>query len=1114
MRMKEATMNNKFDIFNHVAISAGAGSGKTYTLSRRYINILVGFNLFFEGESVRPQLGEIKTARPLEIVTITYTEAGALEMKSRIFGLIKNVLLYSDGLLDKKNDDFESISVAFEALEHEHSWIDHIKTVLALALSELSSATISTIHSYCLELIEQYGDYLKLDAKPKIIGDDDKIVAYTDAYRYVLNHEEEIIKEINQTLSLYQLSQIAQKYSFNAQFREAFNTYALLCEDENFSLRSIWMASILPAYKDRFEKGLASLGALAIQDPSKSEYCEAILANATIVLRGVGEWCEYPGQFRKNKKIEEETFEAVKALREATDKLRSKMINPDAEAHYMTTLKAIHALFVKVYEKFRSDLNAGGYTDFETILQQANTLLTYDIALPTRYFMVDEFQDTNSYQWGIITKAASKNSANIFIVGDEKQSIFSFQGSDVSVFARASRSIGIEKALSMDVNRRSDRFIITLVNDVFAPAMAQQERVVLESLNCCGDPKIDRCIELFNDYVHQPMIINDFEARYEPLETPETKGDGTIAILATPVDHTIPDCGDERKESLQELRHIASFIHEVTQGIHPQYSDVTSAYNEGKKAIAVLFDARKQMLPLKQCLLELGLRAKVSDSGNFYATKEVNDIFIVLKLLSIMDRLDWDNLYPKEKYVIVGALRSNVLRLSGDDIETCLREKYLPSTLERWKELSIYRPLHELISTIVEESALLHLYRHIKEYEQRCANIEKLIDLAHEYVLRSGSDLKGFVDELEAFIHNENVSEDEAFMIEEGVGSIEIVTMHGSKGLEWPMVIIGSMNRSFLGMSKQETLVYDRFEDKEMIGFKIGDYEPLVYKFIKDRINQKHLAERKRLFYVAMTRPEHHLVLSTAINDYGKERRLCRNCGTNNYFTLVNNFLGIDYEELYNRKIDRVENIDIYYPGEWKGIGIVPKEIEVIEPLMVEQLEFHRLMTIRPSGKIDPLSFLDEEVFDAGSAGTVVHKLLEKHWDELDREDIYEDYFTHYNVPESFKSNIIRMSRNFQKTAHYEKLKAGAQGYFEHDFVRVAQGNQVRGSIDLFYFDKEADGWVIVDFKTTALRGQDPETVMLENGYDQQLEFYAQYLESVVGDDKIVTKEICWLGVP
>lgn len=1108
--MKEATMN-KFDIFNHVAISAGAGSGKTYTLSRRYINILVGFNLFFEGGSVRPELKEIQTARPLEIVTITYTEAGALEMKSRIFGLIKNVLLYVDGLLDKEDDDFKSIKEAFNALEHDSCWMSHIKAVLTEALTELSSATISTIHSYCLELIEQYGDYLKLDAKPQIIGDDEKIVAYTDAYRYVLNHEEEIIKEINQTLSLYKLSQIAQKYSFNAQFREAFNTYATLCDDAEFSLRSLWMASILPTYKDRFEKGLASLGALAIQDPSKAEYCDTIMANATSVLQGFGEWCEYPGQLRKNKNIEEETFEAVKALRDAVNVLRWTMIDPSAEAHYITTLKAIHGLFVKVYEKFRSDLSAQGYTDFETILQQAGMLLEYDIALSTRYFMVDEFQDTNSYQWGIVTKAAAKNSANIFIVGDEKQSIFAFQGADVSVFGRASRSIGIEKPLSMEVNRRSDRSIIAFVNDVFVPAMAQQDRIELKPLCMIGDPKIDRCIELFNDYTGQPMIDNDFEARYEPLSTPEEKGEGTIAILATPVDHTITDCGDECNESLQELRHIASFIYEVTQGVHPQYRDVTSAYNEGNKAIAVLFDARKQMLPLKQCLLELGLRAKVSDSGNLYATKEVNDIFIVLKLLSIVDRLNWDDLKPKEKYVIVGALRSNILRLSGDEIEACFREKHLPDILGRWRDASFYRPLHEMIATIVDESSLLHLYRHIKEYEQRAANIELLIDMAHEFALRSGSNLRAFCDELEAFIHNENVSEEEAFVIEEGVGSIEIVTMHGSKGLEWPMVIIGSMNRSFLGMSKQETLVYDRFEDKEMIGFKIGDYEPLVYKFIKERINQKHLAERKRLFYVAMTRPEHHLVLSTAINEYGKGPRLCYNCGNNNYFTLINNVLGIDYEELYARNIEHAKNISIYYPGDWMGTGIAPKEIEVIPPLTIEPLEFHRFTTICPSGKIDPLSFLDEDVFDAGSAGTVVHKILEKHWDELDRDEIYENYFTQNNVPDNFKSNIIRMTRNFQQTSHYSKLKAGAEGYFEHDFVLMAEGSQIRGSIDLFYFDKEADGWVIVDFKTTALRGKDYETVILKNGYDIQLDMYEQYLSSVV-DEKIVSKEICWLN--
>lgn len=1104
-------MMNKFDIFEHVAISAGAGSGKTYTLSRRYINILVGFNLFYEGEEKVPEFSDIKPARPLDVVTITYTEAGALEMKSRIFSLIQSVLAYCDNNLSKKHDDFSSIQEAFKHLKEDAIWINHIKESLTQALSELSSATISTIHSYCLELIEQYGDFLKLDAKPQIIGDDEKIVAYTDAYRFVINNEKEIVKEMNQTISLYKLSQIAQKYSFDAQFRKAFNTYVALCEDTEFSLRSRWMATVLPAYKEIIEEGLRSIEAFVIQDATKADYCDALIANAITILQGEGEWHEYPGQLRKNKKMQEETFEAIKAFRDTLEQLRWAVFDPDAEKHYAATLQLIHALFVKVYDKFRYDLHAKGYTDFETILEQADKLLEHDIALNTRYFMVDEFQDTNSYQWGIITKAAAKNSANVFIVGDEKQSIFAFQGADVSVFSRAACALGIDTPLSMEINRRSDRSVIAFVNEVFASAMAIKEPVTLEPLQLDGSAHIQRCVALFNQYINENCIQSDFEAHYEPLATPIEKGEGSVAILATPVDQTVEDCKEECDTSLQELRHIASFIYEITQGLHPQYSDVTQAYKEGKKAIAVLFDARKQMLPLKQCLLELGLRAKVSDSGNFFDTKEVHDIFIVLKLLTIMDQLDWDNLYAKEKYIIIGALRSNILRLDGDGIHKCFINKELPVTLNRWRDLASYYPLDKLISTILEESALLHLYRHVSEYEQRSANIEKLLDMAYEYSLHEGSDLKSFCNDLEAFIHDENVSEEEALVIEEGVNSIEIVTMHGSKGLEWPLVIIGSMHRSFLGMSKQENLVYDKFEDKELVGFKVGTYEPLVYKFIKERINQKHLAERKRLFYVAMTRPEHHLVLSSAINRYKKGVRLCFNCGNNNYFSLVSNVLGIDYEELYAQTLKEIKNIPIFYPGQWRGNGIKAQKIEAINPPALQALSFENFQTIRPSGKVDPLAFLDEDIFDAASAGIVVHKILEKEWDRLEDDEIYQHYFHMYDVPKNFEEMIKCKAKSFLQTSHYEKLKSGAKGYFEYDFIQMVDNNYVRGSIDLFYFDQQANGWVVVDFKTTALAGRDPQTVMIEHGYDKQLEFYGTYLQSVIGDEKVVSKEICWL---
>jgi ATP-dependent exoDNAse (exonuclease V) beta subunit len=244
------------------------------------------------------------------------------------------------------------------------------------------------------------------------------------------------------------------------------------------------MATLLHAYQERIEKGLYALQALKEQDSSKSDLCDAIRVNLESVLKGKGEWIEYTGQLRKNKQIDSETFEAVKALRDSVNNLRWSIVDPAAEQHYLHTLKAIYALFVKVYERFRSILTQDGYTDFETILQQANTLLEQDITILTRYFMVDEFQDTNGYQWGIITKAASKNDANIFIVGDEKQSIFSFQGADVSVFAKASQSLGLATPISMEVNRRSDRAIISLVNDVFASAMIEKGMTTFKRIEC------------------------------------------------------------------------------------------------------------------------------------------------------------------------------------------------------------------------------------------------------------------------------------------------------------------------------------------------------------------------------------------------------------------------------------------------------------------------------------------------------------------------------------------------------------------------------------------------------------------------------------------------------
>ncbi len=375
---------SKFDIFNHVAISAGAGSGKTYTLSRRYINILVGFNLFYEDKETPLDESSLKPCTPSEIVTITYTEAGALEMKSRIFGLIQKVLAYSMNTLDTKDSDYSSIKTAFDPIENSPAVIAHIQTSLKNALQELPSAIISTIHSYCLDLIDQYGDYLKLDAKPSIIEDDEKVILFSEAYREILNQHQVLVEDIDQTISLYKLSKIAQKYSFNAQFRDAFDKYATALEHDGKVLQRAWQAQKILPNREVIVEGLTSAIEMALLNSDKSQYCDALFNNVQVVLNGEGEWMGYEGQLRASKKLPQEILDPVKALRDLLNKLKGTLVDPDKESFYKETLLKIHSLFSTMYQRFNNKLHLEGYTDFETILQHANVLLVHNITVSTR----------------------------------------------------------------------------------------------------------------------------------------------------------------------------------------------------------------------------------------------------------------------------------------------------------------------------------------------------------------------------------------------------------------------------------------------------------------------------------------------------------------------------------------------------------------------------------------------------------------------------------------------------------------------------------------------------------------------------------------------------------
>ena len=227
---------NKFTIQKSFAISAGAGSGKTYTLSRRYLNALLGFDFFREKTKYPNFIEELKPAEVDQIVTMTYTEAAALEMKERIFALVVKVLNVDH--LDDGDDDKQSILEALIGLNDEQKI--YINTTLTRAMQSSGDARISTIHAYCLGIIKKHADIAKLDSNAEIIKDDEKANIIGDTIFGVLNDaaNKEVVLELSESINMFFFDALIKKYLSDSRFRTNFDAFELKSIDEITVLES------------------------------------------------------------------------------------------------------------------------------------------------------------------------------------------------------------------------------------------------------------------------------------------------------------------------------------------------------------------------------------------------------------------------------------------------------------------------------------------------------------------------------------------------------------------------------------------------------------------------------------------------------------------------------------------------------------------------------------------------------------------------------------------------------------------------------------------------------------------------------------------------------------
>lgn len=497
-----------------------------------------------------------------------------------------------------------------------------------------------------------------------------------------------------------------------------------------------------------------------------------------------------------------------------------------------------------------------------------------------KMIMVDEFQDTNRLQCDIIDLIAN---GNLFTVGDEFQSIYLFRHADISVFRglRKRTEEGAGKEIEFPENFRSREEIIAFVNRV-----GESER-------------------FFSD-----KHLGLKWAR--PLDTLK-KTEGPAVELAV-VDTQWQDTTASEAEADFIARRISQIL---SEGLYKPDD------------IAILIPTRNKLKEIEGALKSHGIYY-ISDGRGYYGTDEISEIKDLLAIL----------VNPYDDMSLIGTLRGPCVRLSDDalylmrkgagkinrenaplwhavtnkslDLDEPDKEK-LDRFIEVFNELRAYAS-YSSISSVIEQAVTktgYDLFTLMRDDfgASRYANIRKLMRLADVYEDLHGPNLAGFVDYLAA---NKDLSSDEseAAFADESVGAVRITTVHGSKGLQFPVVFLALSKGGprfgggdILFRASRSDAGTDPDDSKAAIAFKVASMDGLVeapgYDELKERIKRDEEEEDKNLLHVAITRAEEYLVIS-GICDIDKKAT----AKTNSYIEWFMSALGLGHQDIRNNRDD------------------------------------------------------------------------------------------------------------------------------------------------------------------------------------------------------------------
>ncbi|MDY5180899.1 helicase-exonuclease AddAB subunit AddA [Butyribacter sp.] len=880
----------------NLLVSAAAGSGKTAVLVERIIKLI---------------MDEKNNVDIDRLLVVTFTNAAAAEMKTRVGEAIENKLL--------------------EEPDNEH---------LQRQASLLHNAQITTMHSFCQYIIRNYFHVIDIDPAFKVANENDMKIAQREVLSELIEKRYEA-ESGNENSGFHLFSEMFAHGRDDSKIETI--VLDLYGKAMSYPWPKEWLSSIVEIYKcdnakelekTKWIKELVSyvkelvnsyklLAKKAILICDEADGPQKYRAAFEDDIRQFDNICAADsfeelldafkkvsrmdkGRITKKDNVDAEKKDMVSAFRDSyfssqggMIKLQEKFFNKPIEqqiAELNEMAPAVDELvnltidFIDAFAERKKEEGVIDFNDMEHFALQILTdkdengeVIPSEVAEELREYyqeiMTDEYQDSNYVQELILTSISGEpvKAPYMFMVGDVKQSIYGFRLARPELFMEKYNSYSLDEGtkehrIDLKQNFRSRECVLESSNAIFEKIMKP----------CLGGVEYDEAARLVPGRV------------YEETEK-KTAKKTSILLIDKKADN---DDGLMDKEL--EAAAIGNKILEMVQGENPLYVWGKDGYHRVTYSdiVILLRSVQGWTEPFLETLSDMGIPVSAGTKAGFYDSIE---ILTMTNLLRIIDN-------PRQDIPLVSVLRSVFAGLSDDELAAIAimprtldfwdamnlfvktvrgvegTEKYvtnivlddndaekLAEKLEKFMEtLNVYRELAKeisvdrLIQTIYDETDFYDIMSAMPAGEKRAANLDILLEQARDYAANGHHGIFKFTHFVEN-IKKAALDIGEASVNNESMNAVRIMTMHKSKGLQFPVVFVSGLGKSVNLMEANDRVIInsDYGVGTDYVNLELMYTEKSIFNnFLRSRIKVNALAEEVRMLYVAMTRAEEKLFLT------------------------------------------------------------------------------------------------------------------------------------------------------------------------------------------------------------------------------------------------------------